>query len=74
MMEDTELQKIVDDLTLYSGKTISNNKEIKEQLKQAQVKRIKEQGRGKHLLMVEIHLQPLSSTIKDSSPLPKVSL
>ena len=44
MMDDTEVQKIVEDLTLFSGKTISNE-EIKEQLKQAQVKRITEQGR-----------------------------
>ena len=44
MMDDTEVKRIVDDLTLYSGKTISNE-EIKEQLKQAQVKRIKDQGR-----------------------------
>ena len=43
-MNDTEFQKIVEDLTLFSGKTISNE-EIKEQLKQAQVKRIKEQVR-----------------------------
>ena len=44
MMEDEDVLKIVDDITLNSGKTISNE-EIKGQLKQSQVKRIKEQGR-----------------------------
>ena len=44
MMDDTEVQKIVEDLTLFSGKIISNE-EIKEQLKQVHVKGIKEEGR-----------------------------
>ncbi len=44
MIEDEDALKIVDVLTLYSGKTISYE-EIKEQLKQAQMKKIQEQGR-----------------------------